>query len=349
MLKNTFSNIGKTTRTMRRPTALDLFSGAGGLSLGLQQAGFSVVAAIENDPSCVESYRLNHPSVKIINENIISVVPRSVPCKKKSLDLIAACPPCQGFSTLKTKNRRSKTSDKRNKLVHEIIKYVLYFNPKALLIENVPGFLDSREYSNFRGKLEHSGYKIFQKVLDASDFGVPQRRKRAVVVASLSGHFAWPSKCHDRKTVRDTIGSLQDAGLSGDTWHDMSERRTKRVTEIIRRIPRDGGSRSDISERYQLDCHKRLNGFRDVYGRMSWDDVAPTITTGCCNPSKGRFIHPELNRAITVREAALLQSFPNNYKFSSCGGKASVTAQIGNALPPAFVRKIAQNILSTAL
>lgn len=339
----------ETASVACRPTALDLFSGAGGLSLGLQQAGFSVIAAVEKDSFCAESYRLNHPSVEVINKSIVRVSPQSIPCEKESLDLIAACPPCQGFSVLRTKNRRNKTYDKRNKLVHAIIKYVLYFNPRALLIENVPGFLDSKEYLNFRRELERFGYGIFQKILDASNFGVPQRRKRAVVVATLSGNFAWPTKHRTQKTVRDAIGSLQQAGLSGDILHDLSERRTKHVVEIMRRIPRNGGSRSSLSEKYQLDCHKRLNGFRDVYGRMKWDDVAPTITTGCCNPSKGRFIHPELDRAITIREAALLQSFPKNYKFSLAGGKTSVTSQIGNALPPVFVQKIARNIRNTAL
>lgn len=328
------------------PAAIDLFSGAGGLSLGLKQAGFSVRAAVEIDSLCVESYKLNHPSIPVVNENIVSVSPASLPCKKP-IDLIAACPPCQGFSSLRTKNRNFNTSDPRNTLVHEIMKYVDYFKPKALLIENVPKFLESNEYLTFGKELEASGYQIWQKVLDASDFGVPQRRKRAVVVASLSPSFIWPRKRRTRKTVQDAIGFLPKAGSSGDPLHDLPEQRNKKVMEMIRRIPLNGGSRGDLGAKQQLNCHKRTNGFRDVYGRMRWNDVAPTITTGCCNPSKGRFIHPSLNRALTMREAALLQSFPKNYKFSLSGGKTSVTMQIGNALPPVFVQKIAKQILKT--
>ena len=318
------------------------------MSLGLKKAGFSVRAAVEIDSVCVESYKLNHPSVPVVNESIVGVSPESLPCKKP-VDLIAACPPCQGFSSLRTKNRKFNIPDPRNKLVHEILKYVDYFKPRALLIENVPKFLESNEYLDFCKELEVSGYEIWQKVLDASDFGVPQRRKRAVVVASLFPSFAWPRKCRTRKTVQDTIGFLPKAGSSGDPLHDLPEQRNGKVMRMIRRIPINGGSRSDLGAKHQLKCHKRTNGFRDVYGRMRWNDVAPTITTGCCNPSKGRFIHPSLNRALTMREAALLQSFPKNYKFSLSGGKTGVTMQIGNALPPVFVQKIAKQILKTVL
>jgi len=137
-----------------------------------------------------------------------------------------------------------------------------------------------------------------------------------------------------RKTVKEAIGSLPKAGQSGDPVHDMPENRTPKVLEIIRRIPRDGGSHRDLPEEFQLECHKRCTGFKDVYRRMAWNEVAPTITSGCFNPSKGRFLHPEENRAITMREAALLQGFPRRYKFPTTDNKSAVALMIGNALPP---------------
>lgn len=139
------------------------------------------------------------------------------------------------------------------------------------------------------------------------------------------------------KTVKEAIGGLPEAGQSGDPMHDMPENRTPKVQEIIRLIPKDGGSRKDLPEEFQLECHKRCNGFKDVYGRLAWNNVAPTITGGCFNPSKGRFLHPEEDRAITMREAALLQSFPHRYKFPVTDSKSAVALMIGNALPPPFI------------
>jgi DNA (cytosine-5)-methyltransferase 1 len=140
-----------------------------------------------------------------------------------------------------------------------------------------------------------------------------------------------------QKTVKKTIGSLPRAGKSGDPVHDMPENRTPRIKKIIRLIPKDGGSRGDLPEEFHLECHKRCNGFKDVYGRMAWNDVAPTITSGCFNPSKGRFLHPVENRAITLREAALLQGFPCRYKFPITNSKSAVALMIGNALPPPLI------------
>jgi DNA (cytosine-5)-methyltransferase 1 len=138
-------------------------------------------------------------------------------------------------------------------------------------------------------------------------------------------------------TVRQALGGLRDPGTSGDYLHDIPENRSVQVREIIQLIPRDGGSRSSLPERFWLACHKRASGFFDVYGRLRWDTPASTITSGCHNPSKGRFLHPELNRTITLREAAILQGFPRSYRFSRLAGKERLATQIGNALPPRFV------------
>jgi DNA (cytosine-5)-methyltransferase 1 len=159
--------------------------------------------------------------------------------------------------------------------------------------------------------------------------------------------FGSPAK--SRKTVRDTIARLPLAGSSGDKLHDITERRSARIKALIKKIPKDGGGRTDLPYKYQLDCHKRCNGFKDIYGRMAWDAVSPTITSGCFNPSKGRFLHPEEDRAITLREAALLQGFPHRYKFPITTNKSAVALMIGNALPPELIRRHAKSVFQTLI
>jgi len=139
-------------------------------------------------------------------------------------------------------------------------------------------------------------------------------------------------------------GDLRRPGKSRDALQNLREYRSEKVLKLIREIPKDGGSRSDLPKSRQLPCHKRSNGFKDIYGRMAWDAPSPTITGGCFNPSKGRFLHPRDNRAITLREAAILQSFPRRYRFPVEASKESVALMIGNALPPTFIRRHANQI-----
>ncbi len=182
--------------------------------------------------------------------------------------------------------------------------------------------------------------------MDAADFGVPQRRHRMILLAGRFGPTSFASPEIERCSVRDAIGSLPPAGQSGDPLHDLSEKRSERIMDLIRSVPKDGGSRRDLGYDRQLACHMKCDGFSDVYGRMTWSDVAPTITSGCFNPSKGRFLHPEQDRAVTLREAALLQAFPRDYFFSQRRGKQAAAELIGNALPPEFVQRHAQSIIS---
>lgn len=331
----------------KKYTAIDLFCGAGGLTVGLRKAGFQVLAGIENNPVAAATYRLNNRRVKLYDCDIRDLTVDQVLCdlglERGELDLLAGCPPCQGFSTQRTRNRASSIEDERNELIFEFLRFVELALPKTIMLENVPALAKDWRTSVLKIKLIKLGYFIDEdavQVIDAADYGVPQRRRRMLIKASRYGVIPNAAPAKRRRTVREAIESLPSAGGSGDPLHDLPETRGDKVKKIISLVPRDGGSRSDIPRRFWLECHKRIeSGYRDVYGRMAWDDVAPTITGGCHNPSKGRFIHPSEDRAITLREAALLQTFPPKYKFSMQRGKESVALMIGNALPPEFIRR----------
>jgi DNA (cytosine-5)-methyltransferase 1 len=338
----------RSSSTAREFTAVDLFSGCGGLTQGLKDAGFRVVAAIEIDGLASQTYALNHPEVQVSTKNICSLgasaFRKKLRVRKGQLDLLAGCPPCQGFSTMRTLNGKKSNRDRRNDLLFEFVRFVKAFRPKAVMMENVPGLADNRRFKEFRAQLERMGYVGDYCVLNAAHFGVPQRRRRLIYMAGMHQRIAFGKPKGGNKTVRETIADLPPAGKSGDPLHDFPERRSRKVKEMIRTIPKNGGGRNDLPARRQLECHKSCDGFKDVYGRMAWDRVAPTITTGCFNPSKGRFLHPAKNRAITLREAALLQGFPRRYKFDSQHGKISVASMIGNALPPPFIKAHALSI-----
>ena len=260
------------------------------------------------------------------------------------MDLLAGCPPCQGFSTLRTLNGSVRIEDPRNDLLLEFQRFVEVLRPRAVMMENVPGVADDERFSCFSKKLDRLGYVGEHRILDAADYGVPQRRRRLIYLAGYGIAIPFASKAPKLMTVKDVLRDLSKAGESGDRLHDMPERRSSKVMRIIRCIPKDGGSRTDLPEELQLECHRRCNGFRDVYGRMAWNNVAPTITSGCSNPSKGRFLHPEDHRAITMREAALLQGFPGKYKFAPEICKEDLAAMIGNALPPSFIAAHSRSI-----
>ena len=323
-------------------TAIDLFCGCGGLTLGLKQAGFAVVAAVDLASLAVKTYVANHPEVHVWQLDIrrlsVSEVQNTVGLREGDLDLLAGCPPCQGFSRVRTLNGSRSVDDNRNTLVLEFLRFVEGLMPRTVMMENVPGLAQDARFSRLCGRVRELGYACEYRVLDAADYGVPQRRKRLMLLAGQQGPVGFARGGTRRTTVRDAIGSLPTAGQSGDPLHDLPERRSGRIGRLISMIPKDGGSREDLGPAHQLACHKTCSGFHDVYGRMAWDDVAPTITSGCVNPSKGRFLHPDEDRAMTLREAALLQTFPEDYHFSLDRGKYPAAALIGNAFPPQFVR-----------
>lgn len=336
---------------MKELTAIDLFAGAGGLSVGLRRAGFRIAAAVEIDPQSANTFQLNHRNTHVLVNDIRRVrssdLVRAADVQQRALDLLSGCPPCQGFSSLRTRRQVANIPDSRNNLILEFLRLIRSIRPRAVVLENVPGLINDSRFVEFCDGLSSAGYDYKTAILDAADFGVPQRRRRLVLVAMRDCCVPrnWSERSVIRKaTVRDAIGKLLPAGRSGDALHDLPENRSRSVMSRIKATPHNGGSRKDLLSHAQCPCHERMDGFFDVYGRMSWASVAPTITSGCNNPSKGRFLHPVADRAITLREAALLQTFPAKYKFDLTRGKEHVAAQIGNAFPPLLILPIARRI-----
>lgn len=329
------------SRTLRKPLAVDLFSGCGGLTTGIKRAGFFVVGAVDNDLLAVETYKANHPEVRVWCRNITNVsapdLRRKLKLRRGELALLAGCPPCQAFSTLRTLNGKRILRQADKDLLFQFLRFARALKPEVIMIENVPGLAHDRRIVKFCGLIARIGYQSEIRLLDAADYGVPQRRRRMILLASRTTMPKFARRVQNLRTVRACIGVLPPAGKSGDPLHDLPEKRSARMMLRIKRTPRNGGSRSDLPSCFRLMCHRRCSGFKDVYGRMAWDNVAPTITTGCFNPSKGRFLHPRYDRAITMREAALLQGFPKRYKFFVTHGKTAIAAMIGNALPPPFI------------
>lgn len=324
-------------------TAIDLFSGLGGTSLGLRRAGFHVVAAIESHQLAAESYRLNMDDVYVWERDIRKVPARDVMKRAGlvpgELALLAACPPCQGFSSIRTLNGNRRIDDHRNGLLRDVTRFARVLKPMTVLAENVPGLARDAVFDQFIDDLGALGYQLRYEVVDVSAYGVPQRRRRLLVVASKLGYPPVGERAPQTMTVREALADMPPAGTTDDVLHEAPERRTPRIAAMIRLVPQDGGSRKDLGKEYQLACHAHTDGFKDIYGRMAWDSVSPTITGGCINPSKGRFLHPQEHRAITLREAAMLQSFPANYQMSLRKGRYAAAEMIGNALPPEFVRR----------
>lgn len=321
--------------------AIDLFCGCGGMTQGLIDAGYKVIAAIEIDDYASSTYRANHDKhgVKLFQSDIRNVNPEEIEklLNGDPLHLLAGCPPCQGFSSIRKKNKKRAIRDNRNSLITEYLRFVEHLMPVTIMLENVPGIETYKLFKQVYRRLKELGYNPKYKIVDVSKYGVPQRRKRLVLMGSLTNTIEIPIGDEPLITVRQVIGDLEDVDTTTDLVHKVYPKHTKEIQKRIEQTPPDGGSRKDLPPEYTLECHKKEGiGFNDVYGRLRWDDVSSTITGGCLNPSKGRFLHPSENRCITAREAALLQTFPKDYKFPVDIPKSSLALMIGNALPPAF-------------
>ncbi len=328
--------------------SVDLFSGCGGLTEGMHQAKFKTKIAFEIDEVASRAYRLNHPTTDVITNDIrkISIAEIKRKLNGSKVHLLAGCPPCQGFSTMRTLNRQQPVEDERNSLIMEYIRLVKALMPYTIMMENVPGLVNYDLFKKAISILENElGYKVDYEVVNVKDYGVPQSRKRLVLVGSRLGEIKVAKALNKKKTVRDTIGHLTVPDKSRDPLHKIFPTHTPEVQNRIEMTPKNGGGRKDLPIEYRLKCHEGENvGFNDVYGRLRWDDYSTTITGGCLNPSKGRFLHPEQNRCISAREASLLQSFPAKYKFPTDISRGRLALLIGNALPPKFSYIQSENI-----
>ena len=335
----------------RWPTAIDLFCGSGGATVALKQAHFRVVAAVDNDPAACRSYRRNNPRVRLFEQDIRKLSPDVVADESlgdEPLDLLIVCAPCQPFSS----QNRARSEDKRALLLLQASRFARHLKPKVIFVENVPG-LASESNSDLLTKFKRrcgAGYKFSDPLMvDAADFGVPQRRRRCLLFGTYGVETptlpAAVTPAGKRKTVRETIEHLPSL-VAGDRDEDdplhLSRNHAPITLERLKAVPVDGGSRDSLPQHLRLRCHTDSKSFPDVYGRMAWDDVAPTLTTGCTDLTKGRFAHPDQDRAITLREAALLQTFPEDYRF--VGSRKVIADQIGNAIPPALVRALAPSL-----
>ncbi|HOI15726.1 MAG TPA: DNA cytosine methyltransferase [Geobacteraceae bacterium] len=332
-------------------TAIDIYCGSGAVTEGLKAEGISVIAAVDNDPIACETYRLNHPEVHLLESDIRKLNPVEVRSKiifSRRLDFLIVCAPCQPFSR---QNRQRTADDERATLVLESLKFVKEFTPEIVFFENVPGIAISGPLQNLRRNLAELGYTLSEpQTLNAADCEVPQRRERCIMIAvrnpdSIEAFYASITP-RPVVTVRQIIGALPPLQSGERDPHDPLHFARNHQPIVLKRlqcIPHDGGSRHSLPPELELKCHKgRKNDFPDVYGRMMWDAVAPTLTTGCTDVTKGRYAHPRDNRAITLREAALLQSFPPNYRFA--GNSGQIARQIGNAVPVNMIRTLAPSL-----
>ena len=328
-------------------SVVDFFSGCGGTSLGLQQAGFHIALGIDHDAQAAATYQRNFPTARFIQQDITTLSVESVSEAIPTGPLLfAGCAPCQPFSR---QNHHKHHSDRRVSLLSEFERFVLAIRPQYVVVENVPGLQkvgSDGPFPEFQAKLGVAGYSISAAVLRAGDFGVPQERKRLVLVASLTHrpHLPAPSR-ETQPTVRNVIGHLRPLIAGGQDPLDP-DHRAMRLSQLNLdriRMTGEGGSREEWPRELLADCHLNHKGHVDTYGRMAWDRPASGLTTRCLSYSNGRFGHPDQDRAISAREAALLQTFPEDFRFY--GSLLSKGVQIGNAVPPSMARHIGLALL----
>ena len=333
------------------PTALDLFCGAGGLTRGLADAGFDVLAAFDKWAPAARSYRLNFPDHPCLQDDVAGIdAERLTALGLMDVDLVAGGPPCQGFSA----QRIGADEDDRNELVHAFGRVVVNARARMFVMENVRGLIGGRgraTASRFVADMEAAGYQVTHRVLDAADYGVPQNRLRVFFVGrrrEATGRFTFPEPTAVRpRTVAEALAGLPEPPADLTSSADDALHRRSRLSELNQRrialIP-PGGGFEDLPVDLRVDCHKNgaaRIGHRAVYGRLHPDRPAGTITGRFDSFTRGRFGHPVEPRNLTLREGARLQSFPDDYRF--VGTREEVAAQIGNAIPPLLAEAVARS------
>lgn len=321
---------------------IDLFCGVGGLTCGLEKAGLNVVAGYDLDATCEYAYNHNN-NAKFINNDIKDVSGKEIKKILQGYDIkiLAGCAPCQPFSRHQ-KDKYNRKKHKDWKLLYQFARLVEEVKPQIVSMENVPELVKEQVFMDFINILEEQNYNITYKIVNAADYGIPQRRKRLLLLASSEKQIKLIEPTHKKAvTVREIIAGLSQVGAgepnNTDKLHVASSLSKKNLERIRYSIP--GGTWKNWPEELILNCHRKKSGqsYSSVYGRMSWDDVAPTITTQFIGYGTGRFGHPEQDRALTLREGAMLQTFPVDYSFIPEGEKVvlkNIARHIGNAVPP---------------
>lgn len=330
---------------------VDLFCGAGGLTHGFVKEGIPVVAGIDLDPACHYPYETNN-GAKFLQRDITRVKPSELRrlFGDAEFKVLAGCAPCQPFSTYT--QRYASGEDQKWGLMYEFARLVANTDPDVVTMENVPTVTKHRVFSDFVTKLERLGFHVWSGVVDSAGYGVPQARRRMVLLASRHGDIAMIAPTHKNPiTVRQAIGRLRplEAGESAprDRLHMASQLSPINLRRV--RASRPGGTWRDWPPELVATCHRGASGksYSSVYGRMEWDKPAPTMTTQCYGFGSGRFGHPEQDRGISLREAAILQSFPRNYAFLKPGEEPALKVLgrlIGNAVPPKLGQAIAKSV-----
>lgn len=338
-------------------SAVDLFCGAGGLTHGLIQAGIKVEAGIDIDGQAAFAYTANNPGAQFLLWDLARKNSRSIEklFRRGKIRLLAGCAPCKPFSKLTNGIKNHDDWD----LLDYFGRFVKGIVPDLVTMENVPELADRGEqvFMKFVGTLESMKYDVDWRIVNCPEYGVPQSRRRLVLLASRIGKIAVPDGRYPRssqwKTVRQTVGDLRSLKIGeadpDDPLHVaplLSPLNLKR----LRATSHDGGTRHEWPDDLVLDCHRKKSGERyfSIYGRMWWDKPAPTMTTLCTGIGNGRFGHPEQDRSITLREAALFQSFPRRYAFWPRDQKlnrSAVSKLIGNAVPPKLAEALGRAII----
>lgn len=334
---------------MSRLTLVDLFSGCGGMTRGFEDSGaFRSVFAVEFDRDAAATYAANfgdHVACGPIED--VAAFPAA--------DVVIGGPPCQGFSPL---NREAVGFERRG-LWREYLRALEAIEPRAFVMENVPELLRSAEFAEFQRQAEALGFEVEAEILNAADFGVPQRRRRAIVIGTRSGAPAMPSPTHAEgrwTTFRDAVDGLP-LQPDGKHWHRPRKPRPESVRRY-KAVPRDGGDRfamqrnldrAGLGDLVPRCWREKPRGTTDVFGRLWWDRPALTIRTEFYKPEKGRYLHPSANRPITVREAARLMSFPDDFVLPEDQAMSSIARQVGNAVPPLLARRIAEALAPAVL
>ncbi|MGX9933607.1 DNA cytosine methyltransferase [Virgibacillus salarius] len=337
--------------------AVDLFCGVGGLTYGMQQSGINVIAGYDIDDSCRFAYESNNNS-NFINKDVKEITGeeiKSLYSKDTDIKILMGCAPCQPFSSYSYRYKDNQNTINKMDLLDYFGNLVESVQPEIVSMENVPQLKKEDVFSDFIKLLEKNGYFIEWKVIFAPEYGVPQNRKRLLLLASKIGPITLIDPLYNEDefvTVRDTIGFLSPIN-DGETSKEDPMHKSVKLSDInLKRIEQSipGGTWRDWDENLILSCHKKSSGksYPSVYGRMEWDKPAPTVTTKFYGYGNGRFGHPEQNRAISYREGALLQTFPNDYKFLDPLEPVTTKKlgiQIGNAVPVKLGEVIGNSII----